>query len=85
MMQDADPLYQYVRQVMLEIMAVLWVNGQTTLHVGAMMRLLGVPEDEAKQHDDVRLDLSENYAELAKYIGLQRFQDTRVPNGATIH
>ena len=84
-MQDTDPLYQYIRQVMLEIMAVLWVNGQTTLHVGAMMRLLGVPEDEAKLHDDERLDLSENCAELAQHMTLQRSQDSSVPSGVTIH
>lgn len=58
-MQDSDPLYQHVRQLMLEIMAVLWANGHTTLHVGAVMRLIGVPDQDAALHDDERLDIAE--------------------------
>lgn len=84
-MQDTDPLYQYVRQVMLEIMAVLWAHGQTTLHVGAVMRLLGVPENEASLHDDERLDISENGSELMQQLRLYRFQQNHVPAGTTIH
>ena len=49
-----DPIYDYVRTVMLEIMAVLWSNGQKQLHVGAMMRLIGVEESQAAKHDDER-------------------------------
>ena len=51
---------------MLEIMTVLWANGQTELHVGAVMRLLGVPEEHARLHDSERIDLTENFEELAQ-------------------
>lgn len=84
-MQDKDPLYQYVRQVMLEIMAVLWANGQTTLHVGAMMRLIGVPEEQAAMHDEERIDLAENFEELAQDLGIKHLLKSRVPSGAIIH
>lgn len=84
-MQDTDPLYQYVRQVMLEIMAVLWANGQTTLHVGAVMRLLGVPEEAASLHDDERLDITENEQELMQMIRLHSLSSDHVPAGTTIH
>ena len=84
-MQDKDPLYQYVRQVMLEIMAVLWANGQTTLHVGAVMRLLGVPEEQAAMHDEERIDLAENFEELAQDLGINHLLKSRVPSGAIIH
>ena len=47
-MQEQDPLYEHVRAVMAEVMAVLYSNGQKELHVGAMMRLLGVDEETAK-------------------------------------
>ena len=48
-MQEQDPIYDYVRQVMLEVMAVLYANGQKELHVGAMMRLIGVDEAYARE------------------------------------
>ena len=60
-MQDTDPLHDYVETVMLEVMAVLWANGQTKLHVGALMRLLGVPESAAAKHDDERIEIDESF------------------------
>jgi len=84
-MQESDPLYDYVRQVMIEVMAVLWANGQKELHVGAMMRLLGVPEETAVQHDEERIDLDDNFDEMAKELNVQHLIKSRVPVGATIH
>lgn len=84
-MQESDPLYDYVRQVMIEVMAVLWANGQKELHVGAMMRLLGVPEETAAQHDEERIDLDDNFDEMAKELNVQHLIKSRVPVGATIH
>ena len=83
-MQDTDPLYQYVREVMVEIMAVLWTHGQKTLHVGAVMRLLGVSEDQAALHDEDRVDLEENFEELAQSLHMKSVLD-HVPSGSTIH
>ena len=84
-MQESDPLYDYVRQVMIEVMAVLWANGQKQLHVGAMMRLLGVPEETAAQHDEERIDLEDNFDEMAKELNIQHLIHNRIPVGATIH
>ena len=84
-MQDKDPLYQYVRQVMLEIMAVLWANGQTTLHVGAMMRLLGVPDEAAQAFDQERLDLQSNLSEYLQLLGIEITDEVQAPLGATLH
>jgi hypothetical protein len=84
-MQETDPLYEYVRQVMLEVMAVLWANGQKQLHVGAMMRLLGVPEDQAAQHDEERIDMDENFDQMADELNIKYLIRSRVPAGATIH
>ena len=84
-MQDSDPLYEYVRTVMLEVMAVLYANGQKTIHVGALMRLLGVPESQAAEHDDERIDIGENFDEIAQELNIQHLIRNRVPVGATIH
>ena len=84
-MDSTDPLYEYVRTVMVEVMAVLWANGQRQLHVGAMMRLLGVPEESASKHDEERIDIDENFAELATELNIKYLMQSRVPAGATIH
>ena len=84
-MDSTDPLYEYVRTVMVEVMAVLWANGQRQLHVGAMMRLLGVPEESASKHDEERIDIDENFAELATELNIKHLLQSRIPDGATIH
>jgi len=84
-MQEQDPIYDYVRQVMLEVMAVLWANGQKELHVGAMMRLIGVDEAYAREHDEERVEIDEEFERLARDLNLQHLLQNRVPAGATIH
>ena len=84
-MQETDPLYEYVRTVMLEVMAVLYANGQRQLHVGAMMRLIGVDEERAAMHDDDRIDIDESVAELANDVNIKHLLQSRIPDGATIH
>jgi|TARA_R110000868_G_scaffold219293_1_gene470112 hypothetical protein len=84
-MQETDPLYEFVRTVMLEVMAVLYANGQRQLHVGAMMRLIGVDEERAAMHDDDRIDIDESFAELANDVNIKHLLQSRIPDGATIH
>ena len=84
-MQETDPLYEYVRTVMLEVMAVLYANGQRQLHVGAMMRLIGVDEERAAEHDGDRIDIDESFAELANDVNIKYLLQSRIPDGATIH
>jgi len=84
-MQETDPLYEFVRTVMLEVMAVLYANGQRQLHVGAMMRLIGVDEERAAEHDAERIDIDESFAELASDVNTKYLLQSRIPDGATIH
>ena len=84
-MDPSDPLYHYVRRLMLEIMTVLWANGQTQVHVGAMMRLLGVPEESAALHDKERIDLDESFAEMVSEVNSKYFLPSEVPAGTTVH
>ena len=84
-MQETDPLYEFVRTVMLEVMAVLYANGQRQLHVGAMMRLIGVDEERAAEHDSARIDIDESFAELANDVNIKHLLQSRIPDGATIH
>jgi hypothetical protein len=84
-MQKEDPLYDHVRQIMLELMAVLWAHGQTRVHVGAMMRLIGVDDEHASQHDHEHIDIDDTFAELVDQGRLKELIQDRKPDGATIH
>lgn len=84
-MQETDPLYEFVRTVMMEVMAVLYANGHQQLHVGAIMRLIGVDEACAAQHDDDRIDIDASFAELASGANIKHLLQSRIPIGATIH
>ena len=84
-MQETDPLYEYIRTTMLEVMAVLYSNGQRQLHVGAMMRLLGIDDGTATLHDEERINIDESFAEMAEELQIQHLFKNRVPAGATIH
>lgn len=84
-MQEQDPLYEYIKTTMLEVMAVLYSNGQHELHVGAMMRLVGVEESVAALHDNERINIDESLADMAEELDIQHILRPRVPAGATIH
>ena len=71
-MQDQDDkVYHYAKNMLLEIMAVLYVNGRRTMHVGAAMRLMGVDDETASQHDEERIEIEENFGDNPeKFINL---------------
>ena len=84
-MEDLDALYQHVRYTMIQVMAVLWRNGHQEFHVGAMMRLLGVPDEAAAIHDDERIVIDENFAKLLAELNIQSPAPTHAPPGVTLH
>jgi len=83
MLESDEYLHDRIQSVMLEVMGVLYDNNITLVHMGAMMRLLGVPDSKAAQHDNEMLELDEQFgtmlAELNKSIPKQ------VPKDAIIH
>ena len=83
-MEQSEIIEKYVRRVMFEIMAVLWANGQNKLHVGGMMRLLGVPEECAAKHDHDIIDIAESFADT-RLDNIQFDTDMITPAGTTVH
>ena len=83
MLKPDEYLHERIQTVMLEVMGVLYDHNITTVHMGAMMRLLGVPDAKAAEHDNEMLELDEKFGamlqELNKSIPLE------VPRDATIH
>jgi len=84
-MQEQDDLYEYCRSTMAEIMAVLYANGCTELHVGAMMRLLGVDNERASLHDEERMEIDQSFLEIASELNIVHLLRSRVPAGVIIH
>ena len=81
---EDDPIYEYAKSVMFQIMTVLYINGRTEAHVGAIMRLLGVDEDHARLHDDERIELDENFVKLATELNINELS-VQIPQGTTSH
>jgi len=82
---EDDPIYEYAKSVMFQIMTVLYINGRTEAHVGAIMRLLGVDEEHARLHDDERIELDENFARMAAELNMNELATVQIPQGTTIH
>jgi len=78
-LNDAD---EFVRDIMFEIIAVLWAYGYTEIPAGALMRLLGVDKEQAGKHDEEYIVLDDNFA---KTISNMHRVDMTVPSDATIH
>jgi hypothetical protein len=82
---ENDPIYEYAKTVMFQIMTVLYINGRREAHVGAIMRLLGVDEDHARLHDNERIELDENFIRLATELNMHELVSVQIPQGTTIH
>jgi hypothetical protein len=64
-MLDDVELDQSIRLSILNLMVVLYDCGITEVHIGGVMRILGVSDTMAQQHDNERLVLDE---EFVKYV-----------------
>jgi hypothetical protein len=83
MLEQDEYLHERVQDVMLELMGVLYDNNITMVHMGAMMRLLGVPDSKAAEHDNEMLELDEKFG--AMLLELNKSVPQEVPKGTTIH
>jgi hypothetical protein len=64
-MLDNLDIDQAVRLAILNLCVVLHECGITEVHVGGIMRILGVPDNLAQEHDDERVILDD---EFVKYV-----------------
>lgn len=81
--EDPDQLHEQIRSIMMDIMAVLYRNNFRTVRMGAMMRLLGVDDAVAAEHDQDVVELDEKFAEVLKE--LNTLAPIEIPQGTTIH
>ena len=79
MSDNDEQLEQYVRTAMFDLMLTLYKAGITEIHVGGMMRILGVDDELASAHDDERLVIDNNFVKYVEQI------QTPITPGQTLH
>lgn len=77
MLEDSE-IEQQVRMLMYEIMMVLYRHGITEVHVGGLMRVLGVNDGTASQHDDEMVVLDDKFAKYVEEITEPRSSDQTI-------
>ena len=82
-MLDEDQKQERIKDIMLDVMAVLYENNIRHIHMGAMMRLLGVDGTRASEHDDEIIELDEKFGEMISE--LNKAVPPKVPPGTTFH
>jgi len=77
-MLDDPKLEQEVRVLMYELMMVLYHHGITEVHVGGLMRVMGVDPDRAAEHDDEMVILDDKFAKYVNEITEPRSSDQTI-------
>ena len=71
-MLDNIDIDQAVRLAILNLCVVLYDCGITEIHVGGIMRILGVPNESAQDHDDERIILDNEFVKYVDQINQPR-------------
>lgn len=64
-----------VRLLVYQLMLVMWQHGLHEVHIGGLMRMLGIDPDVAAQHDDEFIVLDDKFAKYVDQITRPRAQD----------
>ena len=79
-MQEDVEIDLKVKNLLFDLMLVLYSYGITEVNVGSLMRILGVSEEKAREHDDEAVELTD---EFAKYV--KETRDIKRPDNTTLH
>ena len=74
-MLDDIELDQQVRMALMNLMVVLYSCGITTIHLGGLMRILGVSNKIARQYDTEQLHLDDDFVKYVDQINEPRPTD----------
>lgn len=78
MLKDKELEYE-VRQTLLNLMYVLYQSGIERIHLGGLMRIMGIENEHAEKHDNEVVEMS---TEFVKYI---ESSQQPAPPGSTLH
>lgn len=80
LMLDEQLLGQRVQALLIDICSVLHRYGYREISVGVLMRMVGVPDERARSHDQEFFEITE-----AIHQPHAQFAPISVPPGATLH
>ena len=66
---------QAIRLAILNLCVILHDCGISEVHVGGLMRILGVEDEHAQAHDDERLIIDDNFIKYVEQINQPRNSD----------
>ena len=78
-MLDEIELESHIRSLITDIMVTMYEHGLREVHIGGMMRMLGIDNTTASAHDDEVVILTDEFAKYVKQINEPR------PNDQTLH
>lgn len=65
-----------IADLLIDVCATLYHNGITYVHVGGLMRILGISDEKAIDHDNTYFELDDDFAEsLAKLEAIDQAFD----------
>jgi len=84
--QSIDSIFgadEYIADMVISICATMFDNGLRIVHVGGLMRMLGIANEIACEHDEQAIQLPDDfYEQLAQ---LEAEEEFRSGNNITIH
>lgn len=72
-------LDQKIRMALMNLMIVLYTCGITKIHLGGLMRILGVDNEVAVRYDDEQIVLDEDFVKYVEQV------NEPVPADQTLH
>jgi len=74
-MSDHSVLDPLIQVAIYRLMLTLYNQGITEIHMGGLMRILGMSDTIASQHDEERVIMDEDFARYVHQMTQPRFQD----------
>jgi len=73
--------------LVIAICATLFDNGVRHVHVGGLMRLLGVEQEKAVEQDDKVFELPDNFYDQIEQMGFEKIDDSQlsIPKNVILH
>lgn len=79
-MRDLQDIETSLRALIVDLCDVLYNHGYQEVSVGSLMRLIGIDNERAQEHDQHIIDLHEHFA-----TGAAMPQNQKIPPGTVFH
>ena len=67
-MLDEETQEEIIRIATMHLMLVLYREGISKIHMGGLMRVLGVPNETAAKHDDEEVLMDDDFAKYVEHM-----------------